>query len=157
MRKKSINLLTKSIKLHFRELSRWNKSLYIGVMFGCGKCEYKVTEKTTLIRHIRWPVGSAWGSEGSIFILFMLKYSKGINVINYNSTNGQCVRISEPFRSHFSKRSEFGPKVRFSEWVGALDTTNRSTTYIFYKISSWNQYVAVSEITSRERQKQSYK
>ena len=113
-------MLTKSIKLHFRELSRWNKSKYTGVLFGCGKCEYKVTEKTTLIRHIRWPVGSAWGSEGSIFILFMLKYSKGINVINYNSTNGQCVRISEPFRSHFSKMSEFGPKVRFSEWVGAL-------------------------------------
>ena len=118
--RKSINLLTESIKLHFRVISRWNKSIHIAVMFVCDKCEYKVTEKTTLIRHIRRPIRSARGSEGWIFILFMLKYSQGINVINYNSTNGQCVRISEPFRSHFSKMSEFGPKVRFSEWVGAL-------------------------------------
>ena len=58
MRKESINLITESIKLHFRVLSRWNKSIHTGVMFGCDKCEYKFTEKTTLIRHIRRPVGS---------------------------------------------------------------------------------------------------
>ena len=133
-------MLSKSIKLHFRELSRWKKSIYTRIMFGCGKCEYKVTEKTTLIRHIRRSIRSAGGSEGWIFILFMLKYSQGINVINYNSTNGQCVQISEPFRSHFSKKSEFGPKVRFSEWVGALNRCKNSkySIYCFYrKILKW--------------------
>ena len=51
------------------------------------------------------------GERGEYCILFMLKYSQGINTINYNITNGKCVQILEHFGSLFSEMSEFGAKV----------------------------------------------
>ena len=96
MRKESMNLMTESIKVHFRVLSRWNKSIHSRVMFGCDKCEYRFTEKNYSNQtYTDSPLRVQKGVRGEYYNLFMLKYSQGINISNYNSTNGKCFRILE--------------------------------------------------------------